>query len=210
MSNEHDIRLEGFCFLCRAFFFLITLAWLGCLMSVKLLLPPLCTGWHELGTDWLRPSHDNISQAVSSERERREVHTEWRLWGEECEEGRVLHNRRRRGETQPAPGACLGPGPLMWITKASTQRQSGRHFKLLAFTSLLLPPWNAGSTLLGKLKLIPCVFQNWKQWLVDNHPACAALTVLYRRKVTLTFAQKLTTLPMNSNHQNIRKPGEKK
>ena len=70
MSNEHDIRLKGLCFLCRAFFFLITLAWLGCLMSVKLLLPPLCTGWHELATDWLRPSHDNISQAVSSERER--------------------------------------------------------------------------------------------------------------------------------------------
>ena len=31
---------------------------------------PLCTGWHELATDWLRPSHDNISQAVSSERGR--------------------------------------------------------------------------------------------------------------------------------------------
>ena len=30
----------------------------------------LCTGWHERGTDWLRPSHDNISQAVSGERER--------------------------------------------------------------------------------------------------------------------------------------------
>ena len=35
----------------------------------------LCTGWHERGTDWLRPSHDNISQAVSGEREG-EVHTE--------------------------------------------------------------------------------------------------------------------------------------
>ena len=195
-------------FLWRAFLLLITLAWLGCLMSVKLLLP-LCAldGMSEALIGWDQVTITSARQWVERERERCTPSEDC----QECEKWRVLHNRRR-GETRPAPSACLGPGPLMEITKASTQRQSGRHFQWLAFTSWLFPSRDAVTILLlGKLRLIPCMFQNWKQWLVDVHPACAALTVLYRRKITLTFAQKLSTLPMNSNqHQNIGKPGEKK
>lgn len=197
-------------------FYVDNISMVGMFDECQVTSPPLCTGWRELGSDWLRPSHDNSSQWAG---ERGEVHSEWRLWGVwRLETGECCNTGA--GETQPS-GACLGPGPpdvnykgIHSETVGETDTLNYSLSSLDCCDAISHVSWNAETILHGKVLyfLIPCVFQNWKQWLVDNHPAGAALTVvLYRRKVTLTFAQKLTTLPMNSNqHQNIWKLGEEK